>query len=64
MYGHALKIFTVLCPNHASITGQIWDRAEIRPFSPVYTRIRPVKASFHSGKLSMDWNVQEHFSLC
>jgi hypothetical protein len=24
-------------------TGRIWDRSEIRPFSPVYTRIRPVK---------------------
>jgi hypothetical protein len=23
-------------------TGRIWNRAEIRPFSPVYTRIRPV----------------------
>ena len=22
--------------------GRIWDRSEIRPFSPVYTRIRPV----------------------
>jgi hypothetical protein len=22
-----------------------------------------VKASFHSGKLSVDWNGQEHFSL-
>jgi hypothetical protein len=27
-------------------TGRIWDRsAEIRPFSPVYTRIRPVRGS-------------------
>ena len=24
-------------------TGRIWDRSEIRPFSPVYTRIRPVR---------------------
>jgi hypothetical protein len=23
-----------------------------------------VKASFHSGKLSVDWNGQEYFSLC
>jgi hypothetical protein len=23
-----------------------------------------LKASFHSGKLSVDWNGQEHFSLC
>ena len=23
-----------------------------------------VKASFHSGKLSVDWNRQEKFSLC
>jgi hypothetical protein len=23
-----------------------------------------VKASFHSGKLSVDWNGQENFSLC
>ena len=26
-------------------TGRIWDRSEIRPFSPVYTRIRPVRGS-------------------
>ena len=26
-------------------TGRIWDRSEIRPFSPVYTRIRPVSGS-------------------
>ena len=25
--------------------GRIWDRSEIRPFSPVYTRIRPVRGS-------------------
>jgi hypothetical protein len=24
---------------------RIWDRSEIRPFSPVYTRIRPVRGS-------------------
>jgi hypothetical protein len=24
---------------------------------------RPLKASFHSGKLSVDWNGQENFSL-
>jgi hypothetical protein len=23
-----------------------------------------LKASFHSGKLSVDWNGQENFSLC
>jgi hypothetical protein len=23
-----------------------------------------VKANFHSGKLSVDWNGQENFSLC
>jgi hypothetical protein len=23
-------------------TGRIWDRSESRPFSPVYTRIRPI----------------------
>ena len=26
-------------------TGRIWDRVEIRSFSPVYTRIRPVRGS-------------------
>ena len=26
-------------------TGRIWDRSEIRPFSPVHTRIRPVRGS-------------------
>ena len=26
-------------------SGRIWDRSEIRPFSPVYTRIRPVRGS-------------------
>jgi hypothetical protein len=26
-------------------TGRIWDRSEIRPFSPVYTLIRPVRGS-------------------
>ena len=26
-------------------TGRIWDRSQIRPFSPVYTRIRPVRWS-------------------
>ena len=25
--------------------------------------IRPLKANFHSGKLSVDWNGQENFSL-
>jgi hypothetical protein len=24
----------------------------------------PLKASFHSGKLSVDWNGQENISLC
>jgi hypothetical protein len=26
-------------------TGRVWDRSEIRSFSPVYTRIRPVRRS-------------------
>jgi hypothetical protein len=26
-------------------TGRLWDRSEIRPFSPVYTRIRSVRGS-------------------
>ena len=26
-------------------TGRIWDRSEIRPFSPVYSPIRPVRGS-------------------
>ena len=30
-------------------TGQIWGRCEIRPFSPVYTRIRPVKGVSNSS---------------
>jgi hypothetical protein len=26
--------------------------------------IEELKANFHSGKLSVDWNGQENFSLC
>jgi hypothetical protein len=28
-----------------TVSGRIWDWSEIRPFSPVYTRIRPVRGS-------------------
>jgi hypothetical protein len=28
----------------------------------IFSRPVEVKASFHSGKLSVDWNVQENFS--
>jgi hypothetical protein len=39
---------------------------KIPPFSKPSSRdpVMRIKASFHSGKLSVDWNGQEHFSLC
>jgi hypothetical protein len=33
-------------------------------FVPFSVENRKLKANFHSGKLSVDWNGQENFSLC
>ena len=41
----AYNYFTILDPMHLHGSRRIWDWAEIRPFSPVYMHIRPVRGS-------------------
>ena len=42
---NTIESFGLLDPVYTVPDELIWDRSEIRPFSPVYTRIRPVRGS-------------------